>query len=69
MWGSQSAFAPELVILSGKVGIEEKIIKTHKYLEESKLLKIIYEWKLDISWKVTLESFNILWEYKAWGGV
>jgi len=33
------------------------------------MLIIIYEQKLDISWKVTLEVFNILWEYKAWGGV
>lgn len=67
MWGSQSGFAPELVILSGKAGIKKN--KTHKYLEKSKLLKIIYEQMLDISRKVTLESFNILWEYKAWGGV
>lgn len=67
MWGSQSGFAPELVILSDKMGIKKN--KTHKYLEKSKLPKIIYEKKLDISWKVTLESFNILWEYETWGGV
>lgn len=37
-----------------------KKIKKHKYSEKSKLLKNIYEQKLDISWKVTLEAFNIL---------
>lgn len=58
MWVSQSDFAPELVILLDKVGIKK--IKIDKYSEKSKLLKIIYEQKLDISWEVTLESFNIL---------
>lgn len=58
MWVSQSDFAPELVILLDKVGIKK--IKNDKYSEKSKLLKIIYEQKLDISWEVTLESFNIL---------
>lgn len=68
MWVSQSGIYPEVVISWDKVGI---IIKkeTHKYPEKPELLKIIYEQKLKISWKVALEAFNILWEYKAWEGV
>lgn len=59
MWASQSGFAPELVIFRDEVGIKKN--KKHKYKKKNQnRFKIIYGSKLDISWKETLETLNIL---------